>query len=213
MTSIAVIDKHPIVRFGLGVFLRENCRGAVVVESESLGRFYEQQPENNPDLFILGNTYDLMEDYQQLIVKLRKNSSAVRIIMYDEHPEYSKVELYLKAGVKGYISKTSDIQELLKCVSEVDNGKTYISSDVMEVLITKLLVKNILPHSKDRQFLTRHEYEIARSLADGERITSIAHTMKRKISTISTIKKNVFKKLHINHIKDLAAALSCAQVK
>lgn len=206
MTTIAIIDKYPMIRMGLELFLKKNFQEAVVLESESLDRFEQNEPDQSPDLFILGYTHDSSVDHYELIVSLKKKYTKAKIIVYDGHPEFSKVASYFQGGVTGYISKSSDGPELLRCISQVENGKNFISNEVMEVLLPKWLPTNHLRKHTVKS-LTSNEYEIARSLANGDRITSIANHRNRKVSTISTIKKNIFKKLNIDHIKDLVQAL------
>lgn len=207
MTTIAIIDKYPMMRMGLELFLKNNYQEAVFLESESLDMFAQNEPDRSPDLFILGYAHDLKVDNYKLIDGLRKKYLKAKIIVYDGNPEFLKVASYFQRGVTGYISKSSDGLELLRCISQVENGKNYIGSEVMEVLLPKWLPTNRVRTLTGKR-LTSNEYEIARSLADGDRITSIADHRNRKVSTISTIKKNIFKKLNIDHIKDLVHALN-----
>ncbi len=207
MKTIAVIDKHPIVRAGLEVFIKNNFNDVGLVEFESFYHFHKVCIETIPDLFIIGNTVELPNNQCKLILGLIAKNKKTKVIIYDDSPDFLKVSLYFKSGATGYLSKQSKMDELLKCISEVENGKNYVSSEIMEILIPKWISTGKDTGSDKKITLTHREFEIATFLIDGSSVSEISKKLQRKTSTISTIKKNLFRKLKINNLVDLKDSL------
>lgn len=207
MKTIAVIDKHPIVRAGLEVFIKNNFNEVTLLEFDSFHHFNKICLDISPDLFIVGNTVELPNNQCKLIMGLIGKSKQTKVIIYDDSPDFLKVSLYFKSGATGYLSKQSEMEELLKCISEVERGRNYVSNEIMEILIPKWISPGKDTVSGNHVTLTHREFEIATFLIDGASVSQISKRLQRKTSTISTIKKNLFRKLQIENLVDLKDSL------
>ena len=200
--TIALIDKHPILRTGLVFFLKDHFNEATILESDSITTFNESYKDQKPELIILGISQDSSANNLSFINLVKKKYPKSSIVLYDEKPGTSMVFHYLKAGVKGYLSKQNNLTELIDCITDVLKGKRYICNDVLEIILDGNFVeKNVTP--EDNNPLTSREYEIAQYLSQGMKTSLIAQTLGRKMSTISTIKTNIFKKLDVDNILKL----------
>lgn len=204
--TIALIDKHPITRRGLFLLLKNQFKEAVILQSESILTFYKLFRNQDPDLIILGISQDINDNNIGFINFIRQNYPKGPIILYDENPGSSLVFHYLKTGIFGYLSKQNNILELTECIESVLNGKRYICNEILNLILSQHLTekKDIY---KDNGLLTSREYEIAHYLSQGMKTSLIAQTLGRKMSTISTIKTNIFKKLQVGNILELRALM------
>lgn len=207
MKTIAIIDKHPIVRAGLDVFIKNNFKKVSILEFDSFLHFNNASFDDYPDLFIVGNTVELPSRQCKFIMELLVKNQLTKVIIYDEDPDFFKVSLYFKSGVRGYLTKQSSMEELLKCIRDVQNGKNYTSNDVLEVLLPKWVSPATDSARKNEIILTHREFEIANFLMNGSSVSQISKKLQRKASTISTIKKNLFRKLKITTLVDLKDSL------
>lgn len=208
MRTIAIVDKYPVVRAGMDVFIRNNFSEISILESDSLDYFEQFNSSKNPDLLIIGNTPESTTRKLEILTLFKRKNELTKIIIYDENPDFTKVSHYFKSGASGYLTKMSDMAELLRCIADVQNGKTYISSEILDVLLEKWSSPGHDTSSQSKKLLTKREYEIAMLLVNGDTISFISQKLQRKVSTISTTKKNIFKKLEITNITDLKNSLS-----
>ncbi|MBE9460579.1 LuxR C-terminal-related transcriptional regulator [Dyadobacter subterraneus] len=211
MKTIAVIDKHPIVRAGLEIFIKNNFSKISIEEFESFYHF-NKVCDKTPDLFIVGNMIELPSKQCEFIIKLKEKNSAAKVIIYDENPDVFKVLLFFKSGVNGYLSKGSDISDLLECILDVQNGKNYVSNDVLELLLPKWVSTAQDPSDRNQIKLTPREFEIANFLISGFTVEKISKEIQRQATTIYAIKKKLFNKLNISNLVDLKDALENPQV-
>ncbi|WP_221393266.1 response regulator transcription factor [Dyadobacter sp. NIV53] len=204
--TIALIDKHPILRTGLVFFIKDHFTEATILESDSIVTFYESYRDQKPDLIILGISQDSNSNNLNFINLVKKKYPKAAIVLYDEKPGTSMGFHYLKAGVKGYLSKQNNLTELIDCITDVLKGKRYICNDVLEIILDGNFVEKI-DSQEENISLTSREYEIAQYLSQGMKTSLIAQTLGRKMSTISTIKTNIFKKLEVDNILKLREVL------
>jgi DNA-binding NarL/FixJ family response regulator len=207
MKTIVVIDKHPVVRAGLEIFIKNNFGEVTTIEFDSFSEYNKATQQYATDVFIVGNTVELPSSQCKLIAKLKEKNQQVKVIIYDDNPDYLKVSQYFKSGATGYVTKRSDMNELLACISDIRKGQNYISSDVLEVLIPKWAstVENI--SARNETALTHREFEVATYLLRGDTVHEIAKKSQRDVSTIRAIKKNLLVKLKITNLVDLRDVL------
>jgi DNA-binding NarL/FixJ family response regulator len=208
MSTIAIIDQYPIVRAGLDFFIKSNFKNASVLESDSLDNLLRARYSLTPDLIIVGTTPEPTKNQCDMIARIRKANGETKVIVYDECPNFSKVSLYFKSGATGYLTKTSGMEELLNCISDVQLGKKYICSKILEVMLSQWSPPKADSSVNRLNALTPRENEIGNLLMEGNSVSSISLKLNRKMSTVSTIKKNIFKKLGITSLMDLKDSMS-----
>ena len=141
MLTIALIDKFPILRKGLSLYLKGNYEGVTVLSSESADIFSRQYPDKDPDLIILGINQHPSSGETENIEAVKKWNVNGKVIVYDEKPDSGMISSYLKAGIDGYVSKQNPISELDDCIQIVLNGERYICLEVLDSLSDRSLVK------------------------------------------------------------------------
>lgn len=207
MKTIAVIDKHPVVRAGLEIFIKNNFNEVTIIEFDSFYYFNKVNIDTAPELFIVGNTVELPSQQCSLIMKLKEKNPSAKLIIYDDNPDFLKVSQFVKSGVTGYVTKRSEMTELLNCIAEIQKGKNYFGNDILEVLIPKWATPVDASSQINRITLTHREFEIANYLINGDTVAAISKKLHREVSTIRAIKKNLFNKLKITNLVDLRDSL------
>jgi DNA-binding NarL/FixJ family response regulator len=222
MTTIALIDNHPIIRTGLGLLIKNNFEKVSIIEAENMDMLANLFPVQVPDLIILGTSQNSGANSLKLVMQTKNAYPASKLIMYDEAaaagqqaasypaayanggPLTSSAAIlgYLRAGANGYLTKQNELSDLLDCVRDVLKGKRYICSEAFDVLLDKQVTEKS-SFQKVSDLLTSREYEIARYLSNGMKTSMIAQKLDRKASTISTTKTNIFKKLEVDNILKL----------
>ena len=208
--NLAIIDKYPVVRIGIKIFLKNHFPEIVVFESDSISGFQDADPDIKPDLIILGVSQVNDLNNISILKSAKHNYPASKIILYVEASGTSNsgsdfevkalIVSYLKIGIDGYLSKLNNLSELETCISDIRKGKHYICSDA---LFSMLLTENTGAEravNKVYHQLSSRELEVAKFLSEGMPTKTIAQKLGRAPSTISTTKANIFKKLNIDNV-------------
>ena len=185
MIRIGIVDAHAITRAGLiGNF-------AVPVEFRVTG-----QGSTVDDALALAHSGEvdvLVMDLQhgrgtalESIAKIRGGAADVRVLVLSDMPEDVFGPALLSAGATGYLSKCSEIPQILQAVREVAAGR----------LVASEVVRRAMKASPTRHHaLSTREMEVFVSLAKGKRLSMVAAAMKVSVKTASTYRARILKKM------------------
>ncbi|WP_031526403.1 response regulator transcription factor [Dyadobacter crusticola] len=209
ISSIIILDTHPVVRKGLAVLLTESLKQTRVAEAKNVAELRQTNADYGSALFIIVVNSDFEEDGTNPVFELKSFIPAAPIILYGEETKPELVISYFKSGIKGYLSKHKDLSELITCINTVSAGKRYVSSDHMDFLFGYLI--DNYKSLKKTDLLTPRQNEIAKYLMQGMSTGSIAEKTGLHISTISTFKSAIFAKLGIDNILKLKQILEAGE--
>ena len=126
---IILVDDHPIVRQSWKILLDNNPNFQVIAESENGSRAIELAEELIPDIMLVDLNMSPLNGFM-VTQKVMEKMSSVKIIgiSINTHPRYASRMMEL--GAKGYITKTSSLEEIIHCITEVYNGGNYICEEI-----------------------------------------------------------------------------------
>ena len=120
-----------------------------------------------------------LEAAEQLLTLAPKS----RVIMVTGRLEGSIIRQILNAGVRGYVSKGSSADEMVKAMRKVMEGEQYLSPDVAQrFAIDAIRGDDTNPFER----LTIRETEIVNLLLQGQRNRKIATDLHISEKTVST---------------------------
>lgn len=201
--KILIIDKYPIIRVGLALLLRKQYPEATVLEMETFVSGGQKLIEKEPDVIILSIDGASPNNDQFVMIELRKYFISASIIAYDNQAHYDTLIACFKNGMNGYLSKQSNLDELFDCIAKVLSGDKYVNNEMLIKLMIEQNSGKVQESKSDQSILTTSEKEIASYLCRGMKTSMIAQTMKKNSSTISTMKRNIFKKLSVDNVVSL----------
>lgn len=204
MTKILLLIKNELLSLGIASCIRENV-GSVQISKEATW-------ENM--MITLANTdYDLLiidtnlSNYTNLtgLERIRRKQPDIKIIVIGEESEKAWALPYLKKGVDGVCMKSISQEEFLMAYSAIMRGKKYMDDVLTDYLLSDITKPNLVGS------LTARESEIMHFLIKGRRTVDIAKELHLAVSTISTIKNNIYKKMKVNNVVDLVGKVELAQ--
>lgn len=197
--QILIADDHFVVKSGLKLVI--NCYYAdyKMLFASNFKEIFENLKQHKFDMLILdanfpeGNTLSIIE-------KIFTIQPKIKILMYSALEENIYASKFLSLGVKGYLSKLADEDEIISAVTKVLRGEIYMSSTLKEIMLNGFM--NNTPMNPFEK-LSKREFEIMMLLVQGEANLEISNKLNIKPSTISTYKNRIFEKLAINNIAEL----------
>ena len=170
MTSVLVIDDHPIVLNG-GRRALEDAGVQMVLEARDLVSGYRLYYRRHPDVVVI----DLKMGAQDLgglslIRRIRLRDSWTQILVFSMHDNPVLVTSVLDAGASGYLLKGSPSEELVRAVMQIRAGKPYLIS------VTRVAIRVALRHSNPQldpvANLTQREIQTLILLSQGRATVS-----------------------------------------
>lgn len=143
-----LVDDEPIVRKGLRFLFGGEPHLTVCGEAETEHEALEGILAAKPDLAIVDLSLRL-GDGLALIKELHQLCPALKILVFSMHDQVHFVTAAFAAGAHGYVVKEDGAERVLKAISEVMDGRPYLSEQVAAK------VPGLLPQLKRPDHLRR----------------------------------------------------------
>jgi two-component system, NarL family, response regulator NreC len=200
---LLIAEDHTILREGLKSLLGANPDFEVVGEAEDGRRALKLSNELSPDLILMDLSMPRMNGFEA-IQEIKKQNTAVKIIVLTVHNTEEYILMTLQAGADGYVLKDATHDELLMAINHVLNGKRYLSPSVSEkVIVGYLEGKKSLKPQSSWDNLTQREREVLKLIAEGFRNKEVADYLCISLKTVEKHRANLMKKLDLHNTSAL----------
>jgi two-component system, NarL family, invasion response regulator UvrY len=200
MTSVLIIDDHPIVLQGCRRML-EDAGVKTVLEARDATSGYRLYRRHHPDVVIVDLT---MQGGGlgglEVIRRMRSHDPRSRILVFSMHSDPIIAARALEAGATGYVLKDSD--ELMKAFDQVRTGTPYLSNDLaMQVALVRTGVR-----ANPLADLTPRELQTLSLLAEGKPYGRIAKELNVSYKTVVNACSTLKQKLNAKNLPELIRA-------
>ena len=192
MRNYIIADNQELTRFALESLLRKD-KESTVYRAFDKARLVELLKEHESAVVLLDYTlFDFTDEEQLLIIAERFNLSDWILISDDLTPQFIRRVVY-SSHQFSVVFKDGPLSEVHTALNAVNSHTRYISQRALETIITQQQQEDETPN-----VLTTTEMEIVKAIALGKTTKEIAAERFSSIHTITTHRKNIFRKLNIN---------------
>jgi two-component system, NarL family, invasion response regulator UvrY len=191
-TRIMLVDDHAIVREGYRSLLHKQDRLQVVAEAGDGAEAYRVYKQVRPDLVIMDVSMPGIGGVEA-IRRIRQWDHAARILVFTMHQSAAYAVQAIKAGARGFITKSNLPDVLLRAIAEVMAGRIALSPDIDHQLAISRLADE--PSAVDA--LTPREFEILRMLLAEKSVDDIAETLHISVKTAANTRYMIRAKLGV----------------
>jgi DNA-binding NarL/FixJ family response regulator len=201
MIRILIAEDHSIVRAGLRRIIEDAGGIEVVAEAADGHEALEKVHDTKPDVAVVDISMPGM-DGLEVISQLRHYYPKMPVIVLTMHEEEQYVFRAIAAGAKGYITKRSAPEQMVKAIHKVYAGGSYLSDSAAESLALRLAggPKERTPLDS----LSNREVQVLRQLALGKTTREIAEAYNISIKTVDTYRFRLLKKLNLRNNAELS---------
>jgi two-component system, NarL family, invasion response regulator UvrY len=199
MTSVLIIDDHPIVLQGCRRVLLD-AGVETVLEARDIVSGYRLYRRHRPDVVIVdlslqGNGLGGLP----LIQRIKAHDPRARILVFSMHSDPIIVSRALKAGAAGYILKDTSSKDLLEAFGKVRAGGHYLGGELaMQVALVGSGARRD-PLAE----LTPRELQMLGLLAEGKPYGRIADDLGISYKTVVNTCSQLKQKLGAKNLPDL----------
>lgn len=148
-----MVDDHKLFRSGLKYILEESDQYQVIAEASNGAEFIELLNFYHPDLIILDINMPVMNGIEAAKIALTSNPS-ISILVLSLYGETEYYTTLLDIGVKGFVLKDADNEELLTAVQKIILGGTYFSRNCcLRSFAENLMINPSNCHCVKKKFL------------------------------------------------------------
>ena len=104
-------------------------------------------------------------------------------------------------GARGYVTKNSSKEEMIKAILEVNHGNKYICDEIKNIISEQLLDEK--EDSPNINALTEREMQIINFIKEGLSSKEIATSLNISLKTVEVHRHNILKNLKLNNSSSL----------
>ncbi len=208
---VCIVDDHQIIIDGIASLLHNNDTIEVVGSANSGKEAPLLIQQHHPDILLM----DYFMPEQDGIVtstQLVREFPDLKIIMLTVHDSVGLIQDALKSGVKGYVLKNINKNQLVEAIVKVAEGHRYFDPNVEEKIVEFFLHSNtsITPASQANPIpassewgLSKRELDVLPLIARGLSGNEIAKALFISPHTVESHRKSMMSKLNVNKTAEL----------
>jgi two-component system, NarL family, invasion response regulator UvrY len=197
--KILIADDHPVVRKGLKQILKDLRISDMIEEAKDGKEALNKIRSGEFDFVILDISMPGLSGLD-ILKALKAVNIKVNILILSVHPERQYAVRALRMGASGYLSKNSAPEELALAIKKISAGGKYISSEIIEKLISENTQNGKPLHER----LSEREFQIMCFLAKGVSIIEIGKKLFLSEKTVSTYRNRLLEKMELKSNAELA---------
>lgn len=190
--TILLVDDHPVVRAGYRAVLQKQPGLRVIAEAEDGAEAYRLFKETRPDLVIMDLTMPGFGGIEG-IRRIRQWDRTARILVFTMHQNAAFAVQAIRAGARGYVTKMSPPETLLRAIFDVLDGGIALSPDIDH----ELALSRLGDETAAADLLTAREFEVLRLLLAERTTEEIAETLHLSPKTVANLHSLIKAKLGV----------------
>jgi two-component system invasion response regulator UvrY len=189
-TAIMLVDDHAIVREGYRSLLQKQHHLKIVAEASDGAEAYRLFKQTRPDLVIMDL---IMPGFGgvEAIRRIRQWDRAARILVFTMHQNAAYAVQAIRAGAKGYVTKSSPPEALVRAAFDVLQGRIALSADIDH----ELALSRVADTPAATDVLTPREFEVLRMLLAERTTEDIAELLHLSPKTVANTRYLIKSKL------------------
>jgi DNA-binding NarL/FixJ family response regulator len=192
MRNYIIADNQELTRFALESLLQKGEEENVVFRAYDRAGLVALLKEHENAVVLLDYTLFDFADEDQLLIIAERFSLSDWILISDElTPQFIRRVVY-SSHQFSVVFKDGPLSEVREALNAVDRHTRYLSQRALETIITQQ------QEDETPSILTQTETEIVKAIALGKTTKEIAAERFSSIHTVTTHRKNIFRKLGIN---------------
>lgn len=130
---IVLADDHKLIRESWRMLLENNPRFSVIADCANGKDAIECAGLHLPDIMLVDINMHPVNGFE-VIRQVTALYPAIRLIGMSVHNQPRYATRMMELGAKGYLTKSSPMEEIHHCIQEVLNGQSYICEEVRNMM-------------------------------------------------------------------------------
>lgn len=191
--KVLVADDHDLVRMGIARMLDDHAHIEVVAQANcgetavSLARLHK------PDVVLL-DVHMPNIDGIEATRRIKQIDDGIKVLAVSSLSAQPYPALLLKAGVDGYITKGTPIDEMVKAITKIHAGGKYFSHEIADELASGFVGESQDPLA----CLSEREKQVLMMVVNCQSIQQIADQLFVSTKTVNTYRYRIFEKLGVD---------------
>jgi DNA-binding NarL/FixJ family response regulator len=200
--KVVLVEDHLMFREWLGQMLAREPGFAVCGEADNIQQGLKVIQQTSPDIAIVDITLRGSSGLE-LIKDMKAHELHVPVLVLSMHDETLYAERVLRAGAKGYISKSEASSTLTDAIRQVLAGKIYLGDKMTALMLERITNPKAMGAPSRMSLLADRELEVFQLIGKGYNGREIAQQLHLGETTIDTYRARIKEKLQLRNAAEL----------
>jgi DNA-binding NarL/FixJ family response regulator len=193
MITVLIADGQELTSAGLASLIAGRDDLSILDIIHNADKLSELLVQHQPDVLTID--YNIPGSFTIAdVATVNEFSPRTQVLVISSDNDRENILKVLQGGVKGYITKESNREEIMLAIRSTSRGEKFYCHKVLDMLMEQHLTK---PENDQPTVLTSRETEILGHIARGNSTQQIADMLHLSAHTIHTHRKNIIRKLNI----------------
>jgi DNA-binding NarL/FixJ family response regulator len=200
-SKVLLVEDHPLLRERLAQLINKSADMEVCGEVDNKDEALALIRQKMPDLAILDLTLRQSSGLD-LLKELEGDGLMVPVLVLSMHDEAVYAERALKAGARGYVSKSEASAEVMRAIRKVLEGEVYLNERMTSEMLQRMSGS---PESRAAGIskLSDGEFKVFQLIGSGRNTREMARELGLSESTIATLRVRIKSKLGVKDVAEL----------
>ncbi|PQJ09074.1 hypothetical protein CJD36_021085 [Flavipsychrobacter stenotrophus] len=210
MISIYNLEDYKIIRDGIKYLLTQEPDFKWIGDSRDVDDLYAALDSQNIDIVLLDIYLDGMQDVKtsngfEICRYITNNYPSVKVIAHSMYDDSDKVVKMFAAGAKGFVSKRTGYDYLIKGIRTVYDGGIFICSESGKNLknVSDYINGQAIELKAINEFFSKREKEVLELMAKGFLSKDIAKELFITEKTVESHRRNMVQKAKVKNTMEL----------
>ncbi len=199
--KVLIVEDHNLVRSAIRSLLSDSKEIKVTGEAETGIKALQLITKSAPNVILLDLNLPDIEGLK-LARKINHTNPEIKILVVTASNDSIFPARLMRAGAAGYLTKSTNAEELIHAIKVVAQGEYYISPGIAQSMVLQGM--RDINDSDIFTKLSDRELEIALFIAQGHKAPGIARELGLNDKTVNSHRYHIFQKLNIENDVQLA---------
>lgn len=198
---VVIVDDHGLFRNGLKLLLGTTSQIQVAGEAANGIEFLELLNTLEPDVVLMDIDMPGMDGIEatRRALAMKPSLKIITLSMFGEDEYYYQM---IEAGVKGFLLKNSELNELKQAILQVAAGRTYFSEELLLNMLKNIKTVNVA-EKQGHVNLSDREIEVLQQICKGLSNNEIADALHISKRTVDKHRANLLEKTNCRNTASL----------
>lgn len=201
MTSVYLVDDHRIFLSGVQSELEDTFD--IAGSSSDVDEAVDQIRSTRPDV-VLVDVHMPGGGGKSVVANVLETNPDIRFLALSVSDAPEDVIEMIRAGARGYVTKSIDPGELADAISRIAHGDAVFSPSLAGFVLDAFARAVPVQEDPELDSLTPREQEVMRQIARGYAYKQIATRLSISVKTVETHVSSVLRKLQLSNRHELA---------
>ncbi|HEX6190750.1 MAG TPA: response regulator transcription factor [Chitinophagaceae bacterium] len=201
--TIAIADDYKIFRDGLKVGLSADDNLVVIAEADNGEDLLKLLETSKPDIILMDLNMPIL-DGMEATRRVRKQYPAIKVLVVTMYDDDKFIIHLMEIGANGYLLKNAEPEEIRKSIYAVHENGYYFNDLVNKALLKKLVLKNNLKPSFNKNIeFTEREQEVLKLICEEKTATEIGKEIFLSPRSVEGIRQRLIEKVGVRNTAGL----------